>query len=171
MRPIDFVHTYLPYAKNDLGFDPGIVLTQGALESGWGEHAPGFMFFGVKDTDGVNGNEQLLSTTEVSKSNNLAPKQVGLVSIDRIEPTTINGQKYFIYHGKGYFRKYSSPKESFDDHLKFFLNNGRYQKACRFKTDPEQFFHEIAEAGYATDPGYAQSLISTYHSGIKPYLI
>jgi len=165
MKPKDFIQKYLPEAQsNSFGLDPYIVLTQAALESGWGEHAPGFAFFGVKDTDGVNGNEQLLSTTEISRYANLPPEKVGLVIIDRIEPTTINGQKYFVYHGKGYFIKYNSAKECFDDHINFFLTNGRYAKAWTHRGDAETFFKEIAEAGYATAPNYAQSLIDTYHA-------
>jgi flagellum-specific peptidoglycan hydrolase FlgJ len=41
-----------------------VILAQAALESGWGNVAPGNMFFGKKDSDGLNGNEQLLLTTE-----------------------------------------------------------------------------------------------------------
>jgi len=165
MKPADFVRKYLPEAKNNaFGLDPFIVLTQAALESGWGEHAPGFAFFGVKDTDGVNGNEQLLSTTEVSHSSTLKPEQVGLVTIDRVEPTTINNQKYFIYFGKGYFRKYNSAKECFDDHIDFFIKNGRYAKAWTHRNDPKTFFKEIAEAGYASAPNYASALIATYNA-------
>lgn len=163
MNPKDFVEKYLKDASdNQYNIDPYIVLTQAALESGWGDHAPGFCFFGVKDTDGLNGNEQLLMTTEVSRYANLAPKAVGLVDITRIEPTTINNQKYFVYHGHGYFRLYHSAKEAFDDHLKFFLTNGRYAKAWTLRTNYVEFFNAISEAGYATAPNYAQSLIHTY---------
>ena len=168
MSPQEFVTKLYPFAVNDKGFDPFIILTQAALESGWGKYAPGNMFFGVKDTDGVNGNEQLVRTTEVSKNANLTAKQAGLETIERVEPSTIAGQKYFVYHGLGYFRKYETPKESFDDHIKFFLSNGRYARACTMRNNPVAFFQEIANAGYATAPNYAQSLISTYNS-IKQY--
>ena len=165
MKPKDFIQKYLPEAQaNSFGLDPYIVLTQAALESGWGEHAPGFAFFGVKDTDGVNGNEQLLSTTEISRYSNLTPEKVGLATISKIEPTTINGQKYFIYYGKGYFRKYSSAKECFDDHINFFIKNGRYAKAWAHRSDAVQFFKDISEAGYATAPNYAEALINTYNA-------
>jgi flagellar protein FlgJ len=165
MTPKEFVSTYFKDASdNQFGIDPYIVMTQAALESGWGEHAPGFCFFGVKDNDGINGNEQLLMTTEVSRYANLAAKDVGLEDITRIEPTTINGQKYFIYHGHGYFRLYHSAKESFDDHIKFFLSNGRYAKAWTLRSDAHAFFNAISEAGYATAPNYAQSLIHTYEA-------
>lgn len=58
MKPQLFVEKYLPDAKRvqaKTGITATAVLTQAALESAWGEVAPGNMFFGVKDTDGNNG--------------------------------------------------------------------------------------------------------------------
>ena len=74
MTPIEFVTKFKQYAKNveaKTGLSYVAILTQAALESGWGSSIPGNMFFGVKDTDGINGNEQLLTTTEYSKSDSL----------------------------------------------------------------------------------------------------
>lgn len=74
MKPKDFVEKYYPFAKqtqDKVGISAIAILAQAAVESGWGEHALGNMFFGVKDTDGVNGNEQLLTTTEYSKKDTL----------------------------------------------------------------------------------------------------
>ena len=66
MKPKDFVAKYKPFAletQTKTGICFKATLAQAAVESGWGEAAPGNMFFGVKDTDGINGNEQLLVTT------------------------------------------------------------------------------------------------------------
>ena len=71
MNPKQFVKAYLPYAKETetkTGISAIAILTQAALESGWGKVAPNNMFFGIKDTDGVNGNEQLITTTEYTRS-------------------------------------------------------------------------------------------------------
>ena len=57
------------------------------------------------------------------------------------------------------FRKYLSPDESFYDHGMFFLRNSRYQGAFRYSENPRAFARAIADAGYATDPGYAPKLI------------
>src|ERR1035437_160221 len=103
MKPQEFVDAYLPFAKQTeakVGISAIAILAQAALESGWGAHAPGNMFFGVKDTDGVNGNEQLLTTTEYSRRSNLEFPQIISVT-----PCTVNGQKYFKYIVKDYFRK------------------------------------------------------------------
>lgn len=163
----DFTTTYLPFAKNTeykTGISALAILAQGALESGWGKFAPGFMFFGIKDTDGLNGNEQLLTTTEYSRRSDLK-----FPEIISVTPVIKNGQKYFKYKVKDYFRKYGSPEESFTDHAKFFLSNPRYAKALQVKSDPYKFIDEIAMAGYATAPNYADTLKQVIDS-IKKYV-
>lgn len=156
MTKAEFITAYLPealktYAKT--GIHPLAILSQAALESGWGKAAPGFMFFGVKDTDGINGNEQLLITTEYSRRSDLK-----FPEILSITPTVRNGQKWFKYKVKDYFRKYESAEQCFTDHANFFRNNKRYAKALTVASNPYKFIDEIAKAGYATDPNYAATL-------------
>jgi len=178
MTPKDFVAAYAGYARETYektGILPEIILAQAALESGYGKHAPGNMFFGVKDFDGVNGNEQLITTFEYNKRNDLSPGQIGLVSISKIEPVTLSGQKYFKYTGKAYFRKYDTPEQSFTDHARVFLttrHNGalRYEKALAVKDSPDRFFEEIQKAGYAQSPIYAKTLSSICKT-IKSFLV
>ena len=57
------------------------------------------------------------------------------------------------------FRAYNSIAESFVDHGRFFLENGRYAAAMAAQDDAQQFAREINRAGYATDPAYASKLI------------
>ena len=152
MTPETYVKTYYPEAKKveqETGFHFLILLTQGALESDWGRNAPGYNFFGIKDTDGINGNEQLLTTTEYLSS----PKArfPVIISIAKIG-------KRFKYKVKDWFRKYHSPEAGFADYVRFISTNPRYKSAIAFKHDPEKFFDVIAKAGYATAPDYAQSL-------------
>lgn len=158
MKPKDFVNKYINYAKESekkTGINYKAILAQAALESGWGESAPGNMFFGVKDTDGINGNEQLLTTTEYSKNPNL--KFPVIISITNIIKNNIKMFKYTI---KDYFRKYSIPEQSFTDHCNFLIKNKRYTRALMVKSDANKFIDEIALAGYATDPNYAKTLKS-----------
>lgn len=158
MTPKEFVTTYLPFAKlteQKSGISAIAVLAQAALESGWGKIAPGNMFFGVKDTDGINGNEQLVTTTEYSKRQDLKfPEIISVV------PVLIKGEKFFKYTVKDYFRKYNSPEECFTDHAMFFVKNHRYATALTVGKNPYLFFDEIAKAGYATAPDYASVLKS-----------
>jgi flagellum-specific peptidoglycan hydrolase FlgJ len=57
------------------------------------------------------------------------------------------------------FRAYNSVAESFVDHGRFFLDNGRYGAAMAARGDARQFAREVNRAGYATDPAYAGKLI------------
>lgn len=57
------------------------------------------------------------------------------------------------------FRTYSSAEDSFRDHGHFLTTNPRYEDAFDHVDDPDRFAQEIAEAGYATDPDYADKLI------------
>jgi flagellum-specific peptidoglycan hydrolase FlgJ len=57
------------------------------------------------------------------------------------------------------FRAYKSVAESFVDHGRFFVENGRYAAAMTARADPRQFAREVNRAGYATDPSYAAKLI------------
>lgn len=158
MKPEEFVVKYWAFAlttQQKTGISAIAILAQAAQESGWGKSAPGNMFFGVKDTDGINGNEQLLTTTEYSRRADLKFPQ-----IISITPVVRNGQKFFKYIVKDYFRKYNTPEESFTDHANFFAKNPRYAKALSVKHDPYLFIDQIAAAGYATDPTYAASLKS-----------
>lgn len=156
MKPTDFVTKFKPHAikcQETTGLHYRASLVQAALESGWGE---GATLFGIKDTDGVNGNEQLLTTQEVLPNKNYKfPVIISIVEFGR----------NFKYTIKDYFRKYSSYSEEFEDHAKFFTDNnfqqGRYKKAWNCRADAEYFLREVARAGYATDPLYEKKLIDT----------
>jgi flagellum-specific peptidoglycan hydrolase FlgJ len=58
------------------------------------------------------------------------------------------------------FRAYNSIAESFVDHGRFFVENGRYAGAMAARDDAKQFAREVNRAGYATDPAYASKLIA-----------
>ncbi len=58
------------------------------------------------------------------------------------------------------FRKYSTPVESFNDHSKFLNTRPRYAFLFELKpTDYKGWAYGLKEAGYATDPKYADQLI------------
>lgn len=143
----DFTDTLAPYAEaseKTTGVPTIFSLAQAALETGWGKYVKGNNLFGIKDTDGVNGNEIQFLTTEYNK-------KTGWRKV------------------KQWFRKYRSFKESFDDHGRFFIQNKRYAKAMQQTDNPEEFARLIANAGYATDPKYYHKIVTIMHM-IKPYL-
>ncbi|HNM25722.1 MAG TPA: glucosaminidase domain-containing protein [Saprospiraceae bacterium] len=153
MLPKDFVSAYFPFAletQRKTGISAIAILAQAALESGWGERAPGNMFFGVKDSDGLNGNEQLVRTVEyLSRPDAKFPV---VLSVTKVGPRR---WKYIV---KDYFRKYDSPEGSFTHHAELFLKAPRYAKALAVGANPFDFFREIAAAGYATAPDYFKVL-------------
>ena len=168
MNPLDFITGLVKHARQSeasTGIHYLATLAQAAHESGWGKFAPGNMYFGVKDTDGINGNEQLLTTFEYSRSN-----QLKFPVIISIEPVILSGQKYFKYVIKDYFRKYNSAEECFTDHGKFFLANSRYAEALKVRHNYILFIDAIAKAGYATDPKYA-SLLKSIAGSIEQIIL
>jgi flagellar protein FlgJ len=158
MKPSDFVKQFYTFARETevkTGISAIFILAQAAHESAYGAAAPQNMFFGKKDSDGLNGNEQLIKTTEYSQKMDLK-----FPEIISITPCVRNGLPYYKYVVRDYFRKYATPEESFTDHAQFFFRNKRYKYALPVKGFPRDFAQAIAEAGYATDPNYATLLIA-----------
>lgn len=154
MTPKNFVKKYKPFAlesERKTGISALFILAQSALETGWGKSAPGNMMFGVKASVSTPAEKrQLVQTTEI-----LATDKAKFPVIISIEKRPDGKFKYTV---KDWFRKYDSPEESFTDHANLFVNNKRYAKALQVKNDPYKFAEEVAKAGYATAPNYADSL-------------
>ena len=85
MTPKEFIKQYKPFAletERKTGISHLFTLAQAALESGWGNSAPGNMFFGVKAGKDTPANKkQLLNTTEVLNAPNLGYKFPQVMSI------------------------------------------------------------------------------------------
>ena len=154
MTPKDFVKKYKPFAletERKTGISHLFTLAQAALESGWGERTFGNMLFGIKARPETPADKkQLLRTTEVlSSANAVFPK---IISIKK------RADGKYTYTVLDWFRKYETQEECFTDHAQFFFKNKRYAKALLVKADPYKFAEEVAKAGYATAPNYADIL-------------
>ena len=154
MTPKDFVKKYKPFAlesEKKTGISHLFTLAQAALESGWGERTFGNMLFGIKARPETPADKkQLLRTTEVlSSANAVFPK---IISIKK------RADGKYTYTVLDWFRKYETQEECFTDHAQFFFKNNRYAKALLVRSDPYKFAEEVAKAGYATAPNYADSL-------------
>lgn len=110
---------------------PSLCISQAALESGWGKHAPGNNLFGYKWNPRSNQGWQLLWTQEW------------------------DGEKYIKIQAR--FRKYDSIEESIQDYLEL-MQIKRYAKV-KLAQDYKEAAQAVAKAGYATSPVYANSLI------------
>jgi flagellum-specific peptidoglycan hydrolase FlgJ len=103
-------------------------------ETGFGKAAPGNNFFGIKGSNPRTGaNTGPLATQEVE-----------------------GGQRV---NTQDTFRAYDNPQESFSDFFGFLRDNPRYGEALQAK-DPETFIRTIHKAGYATDPNWADQVLS-----------
>lgn len=59
------------------------------------------------------------------------------------------------------FRAYDTPRESYEDHSRFLANRERYQRLFSLHiTDYKGWANGLKACGYATNPKYAQRLIS-----------
>lgn len=136
MLPQDFIKKILPAAQacqRATGVPASVTIAQAALESGWGERAPGNNLFGIKADAAWKGATTSFPTTEY-----IAGEKVAL---------TLN------------FRSYPDWSGSVVDHAAFFHANPRYH-GCFSEATGEGWARALAKAGYATDPNYAAALIA-----------
>jgi len=127
-------------ASKESGISHQLIVAQAALESGWGQReiptADGkqsFNLFGIKAGSNWSGPTTDITTTEYT--NGVAKK---------VQAT---------------FRVYGSYVEAIADYVKLLTNNPRYARVTAAGT-PEQAAHALQAAGYATDPNYADKLVS-----------
>ncbi|MDO9010743.1 MAG: flagellar assembly peptidoglycan hydrolase FlgJ [Gallionella sp.] len=140
----DFVNKMLPHAmqaSQASGVPPQLMLGQAALESGWGKReihmadgSNSFNLFGIKANAGWQGKVAEVMTTEYS--NGVAHKQV---------------EK---------FRAYSSYAEAFKDYAGMMSSNPRYANVLQQAGSPSGMANALQKSGYATDPKYAEKLVS-----------
>ncbi len=146
VTPQDFVKAILPAAKQfakQLGVDPKMLVAQAIHETGWGNHMvedengqSSFNLFNIKGGGSWDKQQAKVTTTEY-----------------------IDGQAVKV---KEPFRKYDSMQESFQDYVSLIKNNKRYQNALSNSHDAEKYMHQLQQAGYATDPNYADRVIAIY---------
>jgi flagellar protein FlgJ len=138
----DFVSRMWPHAleaSRTTGVAPHFILGQAALESGWGrgeirtaDGASSHNLFGIKAGGGWQGATADVMTTEYV---NGAPVK----TVER-------------------FRAYPSYAEAFKDYARLLAANPRYAHVLNERTDAAAFARGLQQAGYATDPGYADKL-------------
>ena len=104
---LNFIKTYKPYAletERKTGISHLFILAQSALETGWGNSAPGNMMFGVKASISTPlEKRQLVQTTEILSTDKA--KFPVIISIEK------RPDGRFKYTVKDWFRKYDTPEE------------------------------------------------------------
>ncbi len=141
--PETFIEQLYPMAEKaaaKLGVDPRALLSQAALETGWGQHM-------IKGTEGRN-SHNLFGI----KANNGWQGQVATVQ-------TLEYRDGIPQQQVANFRSYESYQQSFDDYVAFIQSNDRYHKALDSAHSTEDYLRELQAAGYATDPNYANKIL------------
>ena len=144
-----FINNYLPYAieaGKRYGINPIACLAQAAVETGWGEKAPGNNFFGIKANASWQGKVQEFLTTEEDAYGNRTQQVLK-------------------------FRAYDSIKESFMDYGKLISSLSRYSQALMFPAynQTSEYLQAIVNGGYATGSGYL-NLCNNVVNSIKKYV-
>jgi len=137
----EFVNRVWPHAveaSRSTGVPPQFLVAHSALESGWGraeirrsDGSSSFNLFGIKAGKNWNGQTVEATTTEYVDGK---PQQV----VER-------------------FRAYGSYEEAFRDYANLLRNSSRYS-AVIGSQDGTEFAKRLQQAGYATDPMYADKL-------------
>lgn len=145
----DFASSLWPHAADaaqQLGVPAQFLLAHAALESAWGKReirdAQGnnsYNLFGIKAGKGWEGAVVEAQTTEY----------VNGVAQKKVEP----------------FRAYASYAEAFRDYASLLKNSPRYAPLFDQALDASSFARGLQQAGYATDPMYADKLTRVINSG------
>ena len=120
-------------AQKQYGVPASLTIAQAILETGWGKSSVGNNIFGIKASPSWTGKTVTCRTGEV-----------------------YGGQKVTI---SGTFRAYDSIADSIVDHARVIVDNACYHNIIGCK-DYRQVCRNVQADGYATDPNYADQLIS-----------
>ncbi len=139
-----FIRDILPEAKSaatTLGISPGVLIAQSVLETGWGKHvmdrpdgSSAFNLFGIKAGSNWSG--------------------------DRVDKPTLEFRDGVMRTEFAHFRAYASAADSFKDYVRFIQSNERYRDALDHGGNDVHYVKSLQEAGYATDPEYANKILS-----------
>ena len=144
--PAQFVTALLPDANAAaaaLGIEPRLLLAQAALETGWGRAVP---------------------QRGAESANNLFGIKAGASwSGASVEQWTLEHEGGVTAPQRAQFRAYGSTSESFSDYVDLIATARRYAGALEQASDPEAYARAVTNAGYATDPQYADKWLAIYH--------
>jgi len=138
----DFVKSVWPYAEKaaqQLGIPTETLVSQAALETGWGKFMmnstdgkPSYNLFGIKADSRWDGEVVSVQTTEYRD---------GVVQKERAN-----------------FRAYDSLQQGFEDYVSFIKSSPRYSDALNSRGNAVEYLNNLQQGGYATDPAYANKI-------------
>jgi flagellar protein FlgJ len=160
--PEEFVSTLWPMAEKaaqQLGVSTEVIISQAALETGWGKYV-------ISDDK-----KSSFNLFNIKADKNWSGDKIEKVSDEFIRGTEKNMKRV---QQKSDFRAYASYEQSFADYVSFIKNNSRYSSFSNKNSTElnkmEQSLHDksyvkgIHDAGYATDPNYAEKILRVLNS-------
>jgi flagellar protein FlgJ len=142
---IDVLYPKAKLAAEKIGGSAKALLAQIALETGWGKY--------------------IIQKDQSSSSNNLfniKNKADWTGDVAYKKTVEFDGQKFNLETAG--FKIYQSFNESFEDFVNFLHSKERYQGVIEKAADPKQYFNQLQQSGYATDPEYATKIEKIYNS-------
>ncbi|MEN8166067.1 MAG: flagellar assembly peptidoglycan hydrolase FlgJ [Pseudomonadota bacterium] len=126
-------------AATSIGLPAEALLAQAALETGWGGH--------------------VMSATSGNSSHNLfGIKADQRWEGERVRRETLEYESGVAVRRREAFRAYGSYEESFQDYVAFLKGSPKYAEALENTHDSQAYFSRLQQAGYATDPKYAEKI-------------
>ncbi len=147
--PESFISEMWEHAKTaaqKIGLNPAVMIAQAALETGWGKHV-------IAKQDGSSSLNLFNIKADRSWQGEHAKKM------------TLEFEKGLPVQKQANFRAYESIKDSINDYVNFLQSNPRYSQALNSTDKPEQYLDELQQAGYATDPNYAEKIKNVLQRG------
>lgn len=138
-----FVQDTLPQARRAaarLGVPPEFLVAQAALETGWGSAV-------IRTPDGRSSHN--LFNIKAGSSWRGPTVTLPVTEYDNGRAVTENAK----------FRVYASYAAAFDDYVRLIQDNERYAHVPGSRT-PRDFAAALVRGGYATDPRYADKIVS-----------
>ena len=152
----DFIKKMLPYAKaaeSSTGVPAIVSLIFAAIESGYGKHAPGNNYYGIKANSTWQGEITKQRTPECMPNEN---STLNAEILQRIAPNGVdsfaacNNRNDYTYWINDKFRAYPNAAASVMDFANFLRTNKNYAGAFQYTNDPKQFGAYVLTHGYAT---------------------
>ncbi|MEC4089445.1 flagellar assembly peptidoglycan hydrolase FlgJ [Pseudoalteromonas rubra] len=140
--PESFVSQLWEHAKSaaaKIGLNPAVMVAQAALETGWGKHI-------IARQDG----ESSLNLFNIKADKRWQGDSASKMTLEFEQGLPVKKQASF--------RAYDSLKDSINDYVDFLQSNPRYQEALTKTDNPDQYLDALQQAGYATDPDYAEKI-------------
>lgn len=141
------------------GIPASVAIGMAALETGWGRSkmASTYTVDAGLPTEKVY---QVNTLFNIKCTSTVSPYQTGCVPVRTAEYKP-DGTAYYIVDN---FRTYKNWGDSILDYGRLLTTASRYAKAFDYKKYPDQFVTEVRKGGYATDPKYADLVISIMKS-------